>query len=167
MSFVGSNCHLHSVTVIAVMYAISCYNGLVYNGTRHYHSGWTPFRFYVRTWVFHDVSLMYDKCPSGICLMYDKCSSGICLMYEPIRTLSGVFVHRVERSSHCDYNCKVWLDTLRASDAIWHHRTWSTMVQVMACPLFTATPLPEPMLTYCQSSPGIGTNFDEVWIKLR
>ena len=32
--------------------------------------------------------------------MYDKCSSGICLMYEPIRTSSGVFVHRVERSSH-------------------------------------------------------------------
>ena len=50
------------------------------------HSGWTPFRFYVRSEVFHDVSLMYDKCSSGICLMYDKCSSGICLMFESIRT---------------------------------------------------------------------------------
>ena len=64
------------------------------------HCGWTPFRFYVRPEVFHDVSLMYDKCFSGIFLMYDKCSSGICLMFEPIRTKSGVFVHRVERSSH-------------------------------------------------------------------
>ena len=54
---------------------------------------------YVRSEVFHGVSLMYDKCYSGICLMYDKCSSGICLMYESLRTLSGVFVHRVERSS--------------------------------------------------------------------
>ena len=41
---------------------------------------------YVRSEVFHDVSLMYDKCSSGICLMYDKCSSGICLMYESLRT---------------------------------------------------------------------------------
>ena len=47
------------------------------------HCGWIPFPFYVR---LHDVSLMYDKCSSGISLMYDKCSSGICLMYEPIRT---------------------------------------------------------------------------------
>ena len=39
---------------------------------------------YVRPEVFHDVSLMYDKC-----------SSGICLMYEPL----GVFIHRVEQSS--------------------------------------------------------------------
>ena len=41
---------------------------------------------YVRSEVFHDVSLMYDKCSSGICLMYDTCSSGICLMYESLRT---------------------------------------------------------------------------------
>ena len=31
--------------------------------------------------------------------MYDKCSSDICLMYESLRISSGVFVHRVERSS--------------------------------------------------------------------
>ena len=41
---------------------------------------------YVRPEVFHDVSLEYDRCSSGICLMYDICSSGICLMYEPLRT---------------------------------------------------------------------------------
>ena len=61
--------------------------------------------------VFHNVSLMYDKCSSGICLMYNKCSSGICLMHKALRTWSGAFVHRVERSSpimmtlmchHCD-----------------------------------------------------------------
>ena len=48
--------------------------------------------------VFHDASLVYDKCSSGICLMYNKCSSGICLVYEPLRTC-GVFVHSVEWSS--------------------------------------------------------------------
>ena len=46
----------------------------------------SPTVFYVRPEMFQDVSLMYDKCSSGISLMFDKCSSGICLMYEPIRT---------------------------------------------------------------------------------
>ena len=41
----------------------------------------------VRPKVFHDVSLVCDRR-----------SSVICLMYEPLRTLSGVFVHRVERN---------------------------------------------------------------------
>ena len=31
-----------------------------------------------------------------------------------------------------------------------HHRTRSALVQVMACRLFGAKPLPEPMLAYCQ-----------------
>ena len=30
--------------------------------------------------VFHNASLVYDKCFSGICLMYNKYSSGICLV---------------------------------------------------------------------------------------
>ena len=37
------------------------------------------------------------------------------------------------------------LNSLRPSDAISRHRTWSTLVQVMAWPLS------EPILTYCQN----------------
>ena len=41
-------------------------------------------------------------------------------------------------------------------------RQWirSALFQVMACCLFCAKPLPEPMLAYCQ----LGTNFSEIWI---
>ena len=41
---------------------------------------------YVWPEVFLDVSLLYDKCSSGISLMYDTHSSGICLMYELLCT---------------------------------------------------------------------------------
>ena len=40
------------------------------------------------------------------------------------------------------------LNSLRPSDAIWRHRSVSTLAQVMACCL--TKPLPEPMLTYHQ-----------------
>ena len=39
--------------------------------------------------------------------------------------------------------------TLYPSDTIWHHRTWWTLIQVMACCL-VAKPLPGSMLTYHQ-----------------
>ena len=40
--------------------------------------------------------------------------------------------------------------------------TWSSLVQVMACPLFSAKPLPEPMLVYCQldSWEQVSVNFE-------
>ena len=34
-----------------------------------------------------------------------------------------------------------------------HQWTGSALVQKMACRLFSAKPLPEPMLTYCQLDP--------------
>ena len=40
--------------------------------------------------------------------------------------------------------------TLWSNNAIWHHRAWSTLVQVMTCRLYGTKPSPEPMLTYCQ-----------------
>ena len=44
--------------------------------------------------------------------------------------------------------CKVSRDNLLSfSDVIWHHGTWSTLVQVMAWRQTGAKPLPEPMLT--------------------
>ena len=49
-----------------------------------------------------------------------------------------------------DYRKKMTVNSLWSSDAIspiWHHRTWSTLVQVMASDSGTK-PLPELMLTY-------------------
>ena len=40
------------------------------------------------------------------------------------------------------------INPLWPSDDIWHHRTWSTLVQVLAC---CTKPLPEPMLDQFQS----------------
>ena len=42
----------------------------------------------------------------------------------------------------------VGVNTLAISDAIWHHRPWSTLLQVMACHLFGAKPLLVAMLAY-------------------
>ena len=36
---------------------------------------------------------------------------------------------------------------------MWLHRTQSALVQIMACHLFGAKPLSDPMLTYCQFDP--------------
>ena len=40
-----------------------------------------------------------------------------------------------------------WIDP---SPVIWHHRSCSTLVQIMPCCLFSTKPLHEPMLTHCQ-----------------
>ena len=53
---------------------------------QYYYISLFSILLYVRPKVFHDVSLLYDRCSSNICLMYDKCSSGIFLMYEPLCT---------------------------------------------------------------------------------
>ena len=44
-------------------------------------------------------------------------------------------------------------------------RHWSALVQVMACRLVGAKPLPEPTLTYCQLT--LGTNCSEIWIETK
>ena len=54
------------------------------------------------------------------------------------------------------------------NDAIWNCRTWSALVQVMACRLFGTKPLPEPVLTYSLSYISFsGTNFFEIWINIQ
>ena len=59
----------------------------------------------------------------------------------------------LSRSSFRDERKKPELNSLWPSDAIWHLTSGSTLVQVMACRLEGAKPLPEPMLTYCQLDP--------------
>ena len=49
----------------------------------------------------------------------------------------------------------IWaeFDSLWPSDATWHLTSWSPLVQVMTWLLTRAKPLPEPMLSWCQSDP--------------
>ena len=42
------------------------------------------------------------------------------------------------------------VNSLWANAAEWHLRTGLALVQVMACPMVAAKPLPEPLLIYCQ-----------------
>ena len=58
MYFVGSNCDSYSASVIAVMYAISCYIGPHYNGTRLY--------FASTMYVYFDIDDLELDCGSSI-----------------------------------------------------------------------------------------------------
>ena len=52
-------------------------------------------------------------------------------------------------------------------DDIWCHRTWPTLVQVVACGLFGILSLPDPMMAYSWHSTGqLGTMSSEILIKL-
>ena len=44
--------------------------------------------------------------------------------------------------------------------------TGSSLVQVMACRLFGAAPLSEPILAYCQLDSSLGTYFSEILIRI-
>ena len=46
MYIVGSNGYLHSASIAAIMYTISCYIGSCYNGTQLYLSQWILFFFF-------------------------------------------------------------------------------------------------------------------------
>ena len=61
---------------------------------------------------------------------------------------------------------KVRLNSSPPSAAYMCRRTRSALVQVMACRLFNAKSLPEPMLTYKLSIGPFGTNYGEILIKI-
>ena len=42
------------------------------------------------------------------------------------------------------------LNSLRPSNAMWSHASWSILIQVIDCYSFGTRPLPEPILVYCQ-----------------
>ena len=60
---------------------------------------------------------------------------------------------------HMPCRCNVFIKTLfslnslRPNDAYMHHQPRPSLVQIMACCLFAAKPLSEPMLYYCQQDP--------------
>ena len=56
-----------------------------------------------------------------------------------------------------------WVDSSLLSAAYMRQWTRSSLVQVMACRLLGAKPLPKPMLTYCH----LWTNFNEIRIKIQ
>ena len=45
------------------------------------------------------------------------------------------------------------VDTLKPGDSYMHQWTGPALVQLMACCLFGAKPLPRQMMTYCQLDP--------------
>ena len=47
----------------------------------------------------------------------------------------------------------VAINSLRLSDAYMRQQTKPPLVQIVACHLFSAKPLPEPVMTYCQLDP--------------
>ena len=44
---------------------------------------------------------------------------------------------------------------------------WLSLIQVMACRLFCAKSLPEPMLTYCQLDPKEHVYFNEILFEIQ
>ena len=74
-----------------------------------------------------------------------------CLFSLPWKTTCLERPHNLEvalYSFHCThwytmnsffFHCLLHLTSLWLSDAIWHHRSWSTLVQMMACHLITWT----------------------------
>ena len=38
-------------------------------------------------------------------------------------------------------------------DTLWHHKFWSTLLEVMACPLLGLKPIPQPMLDCFELGP--------------
>ena len=56
-----------------------------------------------------------------------------------------------------DHNDLHVFNSLRPSDAYMRHQPRPSLVQIMACCLIVAKPLPEPMLVYCQIG-SLGTN---------
>ena len=53
----------------------------------------------------------------------------------------------------CGVTGTQWVNSSPPSVACMHQWTGSALVQIMACRLFGAKPLPEPVLTYCQLVP--------------
>ena len=64
-------------------------------------------------------------------------------------TLLSVNLYSIENLDQ--WLCHLALNSSSPSDAYMHQWCGSALVQVMACLLFDAKPLPEPMLVYCQS----------------
>ena len=45
------------------------------------------------------------------------------------------------------------INSMQPVGAIWQHRSWTTLIQVMACQLFGTKSIPELKLSYCQLDP--------------
>ena len=58
-------------------------------------------------------------------------------------------------TAHHELYVRQDINSLWPSDAIWGHKSWSTLAHVRACRLMAPQPLPELVLTYHQYSPMI------------
>ena len=83
-------------------------------------------------------------------------------IFDEKSTLVQIMSWCCQPTSHCLSQCwprpmspyditrQQQVNSLWPRDSIWHHWCWSILVQITACCLFRAKPLPEPMMIDCQ-----------------
>ena len=92
--------------------------------------------------------MLLNHCPWYIC---------ICLTWSSVPQLGQLPESNVIRSVS-------ELNSFRPSDAYMRQKPNPSLVKIMACRLFRAKPLSEPMLEYWWLDPYLGTNFSEILI---
>ena len=81
--------------------------------------------------------------PSTLCFRYPCC---FCVLFLLLRCTTATIEHVILVA----INGTILLNSSPPSAAYMRWSTGSSLVQAMACRLFCAKPLPEPMLLYCQ-----------------
>ena len=90
-----------------------------------------------RCWCFHRFLSTHGL--PGCCMSWSKWVSQCYIFCK--------YIYREHMSSFESKECK-YIDSLWLGDAIWRCRSGSSLFQVMACRLFGAKPLLEPLMTY-------------------
>ena len=70
--------------------------------------------------------------------------------YPGVRICVSIFFITAHKCDEISVTTSFLFNTLRLNETIWRHRAWSSLIQLMACHLFGAKPLPEPIEAYCQ-----------------
>ena len=93
------------------------------------------------------------------------CESYVCNRINRSLWLMPCALLRIKHKASCWWCSSSWYSITSPPSAA-YMREWigSALVQIMACHLFGAKPLPEPMLTYCQLD-SWEQKFSEIWIR--
>ena len=87
--------------------------------------------------------------------------------YEILHRLYGLddVIKKNDRKDLMKSRCTSSVNSSWPSDAMWRHKSWSLLVQVMTCRLFGTKPLPETKLTYCHIV--FGANSGEISFEIQ
>ena len=103
---------------------------------------WTECQYLVPLWARH------HKVDASISFIITDLGNGLHLRCQAIADTSGdsfiIFIHKIQKRTWC---------SSPSSAAYMRQWTGSPLVQIMACRLFGAKPLSEPMLGFCQLNP--------------